>query len=101
MLLTHTSHTHSSSCAPPQEFLNDYGMVWVGTDGEQREVKGHNEGVWLPDSSVTHKPFAVDFDLLVKNIKVNKNNAQGGEPGNKVIVLSVCVSAAGSEYPGR
>ena len=66
-------------------------MVWVGTDGEQREVKGHDEGVWLPDSSVTHKPFAVDFDLLVKNIKVNKNNAQDGEPGNKAIVLSVCL----------
>ena len=97
MLLTHTSTTHSSSCAPPQVFLNDYGMVWVGTDGEQREVKGHDKGVWLPDSSVTRKPFAVDFDLLVKNIKVNKNNAQDGEPGNTVIVLS----AAGSECPGR
>ena len=51
-----------------QEFLNDYGMMWVG---KSKSAKGkvHEEGVWLPDSSTSQK--AIDFDLLVKNIKVS------------------------------
>lgn len=45
-------------------------MVWVGSGGDDRtEVNNHNEGVWLPDSSVSNS-MTVDFDLLVKNIKV-------------------------------
>ena len=65
-----------------QEFLNDYGMIWVGGGGDQGEgVEGEGEGgrvatkkeqcnTWDPDSSVVGKCLSVDFDLIVKNVKV-------------------------------
>ena len=65
-----------------QEFLNDYGMIWVGGGGDQGEgVEGEGEGgrvamkeqcsTWDPDSSVMGKCLSVDFDLIVKNVKVH------------------------------
>ena len=42
-------------------------MVWVGNDNS-KEDKGHEEVVWLPESSLTQRQ--IDFDLLVKNIQV-------------------------------
>lgn len=41
-------------------------MIWVGSEG----IKGHEEGVWLPEASTPHTSFAVDFDLIVKNVEV-------------------------------
>lgn len=55
-------------------------MVWVGSGGDKRtEVNDHNEGVWLPDSSVSNS-MTVDFDLLVKNIKVWLSKTVGLSP---------------------
>ena len=38
----------------------------MGSEG----VRGHKEGVWLPDSSLPRNMFAVDFDLIVRNVEV-------------------------------
>ena len=67
-----------------QEFLNDYGMVWVGKeeDVDGREAGGSVErspgqvtgAMWNPATSVTGDPTAsstVKFDTIVKNIKVH------------------------------
>ena len=67
-----------------QEFLNDYGMVWVGKeeDVDGREAGGSVErspgqvtgAMWNPAASVTGDPTAsstVKFDTIVKNIKVH------------------------------
>lgn len=71
-----------------QEFLRDYGMVWVGSGGDQRtEVNDHIEGVWLPDSSVSNTQKSMDFDLLVKNVKVWLSKTVGLSPWS---CLSVC-----------
>ena len=61
-----------------QEFLNDYGMVWVGnSDSNERYLK-HNlsnhvstsDGVWVPGRSlVGGGEFVVDFDAIVHNVK--------------------------------
>ena len=61
----HLSLFHTDS-ATIQEFLNDYGMMWIG-GSTNREVKGRDKEVWLPDSSV---PQRIDFNLLVRNIQV-------------------------------
>ena len=85
-----------------QEFLNDYGMVWVGSGAnghhegtaskpspDHQEERGGGGGgggweasgdVWMPqasrallESSLVHVggcPFQIDFDRIVKNIKV-------------------------------
>ena len=49
-----------------QEFLNDYGMIWVG--GETATEP--NKGVGLSESPLPHNPFRVDFDLIGRNVKV-------------------------------
>ena len=69
-----------------QEFLNDYGMLWVGKEEavDDREVgnsggqrRGQPTGaVWNPEASVAEDPTAtptVNFDVIVKNIKVLNN----------------------------
>lgn len=60
-----------------QEFLNDYGMMWVGSGGEQgrrgeeEERTSREQGLWIPNSSLAGAPyFQVDFDLILKNVKV-------------------------------
>ena len=66
-----------------QEFLNDYGMLWVGKEEavDGREVgdsggqrRGQSTGaVWNPEASVAGDSTAtptVNFDVIVKNIKV-------------------------------
>jgi len=60
-----------------QEFLNDYGMMWVGSGGEQgrqgeeEERTSQEQGLWIPNSSLAGAPyFQVDFDLILKNMKV-------------------------------
>ena len=65
-----------------QEFLNDYGMVWVGSgeergreeeEEEEEEVVGAGGGekLWVPQSSLPS--LKVDFDLIIKNMKVSMN----------------------------
>ena len=66
-----------------QEFLNDYGMVWVGSGEERgREEEeeeeeeeeggaGGGEKLWVPQSSLPS--LKVDFDLIIKNVKVSVN----------------------------
>ena len=63
-----------------QEFLNDYGMVWVGSgeergreEEEEEEEKGTGGGekLWVPQSSLPS--LKVDFDLIIKNVKVSMN----------------------------
>ena len=64
-----------------QEFLNDYGMVRVGSgvergreeEEEEEEVVGAGGGekLWVPQSSLPS--LKVDFDLIMKNVKVSMN----------------------------
>ena len=50
-----------------QEFLNDYGMMWVG---KERRVKGDQ---WIPSDSLVSSSngFTVDFDAIIKNVQVS------------------------------
>ena len=52
-----------------QEFLNDYGMVWVGKGSEESHDKHmtNNSKLWSQKSSLPLEQ--VDFDLIIKNIK--------------------------------
>ncbi|KAH3726087.1 hypothetical protein DPMN_051943, partial [Dreissena polymorpha] len=62
-----------------ENFLSDYGMVWVGEDEEQAEQEeSDEEEMWRPGSSVSQQPtFRVDYNRLVENIK--DLNALAGE----------------------
>lgn len=66
-----------------QEFLSDYGMLWVGKeegeDGREdgdggEQCPGQLTGkLWNPEASIVGDPkasSAVNFDAIVKNIKV-------------------------------
>lgn len=54
-------------------------MVWVGSGGErgrqeeeeEEEGAGGGEQLWVPQSSLPS--LQVDFDLIVKNVKVSRN----------------------------
>ncbi|XP_046848242.1 UBX domain-containing protein 11-like isoform X2 [Xenia sp. Carnegie-2017] len=58
-----------------EEFLSDYGMIWVGSQGEDEqkdegtgsEIKQDTCKVWNPDSSIPHRQFTVNFDQIIKN----------------------------------
>lgn len=69
-----------------EDFLADYGMVWVGDDSaadsdydvleespsSDTSFLGHQKAVWNPDSSlVSNMPreFKMDLDLVMKNIR--------------------------------
>ena len=68
-----------------QEFLNDYGMVWVGSEGEpgrqegekeEEERANREEGLWIPQTSLAGAPsFQVDFNLILKNVKVTAHTS--------------------------
>ncbi|MFT7816366.1 UBX domain-containing protein 11 isoform X1 [Arapaima gigas] len=59
-----------------EQFLNDYGMVWVGSAGdvgpafpqEQEEEVRHGPSGWQPGASV-NTPFCMDFDLVLQSIQ--------------------------------
>ena len=66
-----------------QEFLNDYGMLWVGKEGGEdgrengdlgEQCPGQLTGkLWNPEASVAGDPkpsSTVNFDAIVKNVKV-------------------------------
>ena len=66
-----------------QEFLNDYGMLWVGKEGGENgredgdlgeQCPGQLTGkLWNPEASVAGDPkpsSTVNFDAIVKNVKV-------------------------------
>ncbi|EDO29444.1 predicted protein [Nematostella vectensis] len=68
-----------------EEFLADYGMVWVGNSSptesaympldddahpnEDSMVTPTGCGVWNPAASVANPSFEVNFDLVLKNVK--------------------------------
>ena len=60
-----------------QEFLNDYGMVWVGNSDSDSHCKPLSnqkltgDGVWVPGSSLVsgEEQFVVNFDAIVRNVK--------------------------------
>jgi len=62
-------------------FLEDYGMIWIGSGDEYDEVNDDDEdfnkdettsSTWKPEDSTVAttvvQPFVIDFDLLIKNI---------------------------------
>jgi hypothetical protein len=67
-----------------QEFLNDYGMIWVGRSGADGHVTGsHSTGtMWSPNSSLVAGQEAVDFDTIIKNVK--ELNILAGEGSTEV-----------------
>lgn len=68
-----------------EEFLADYGMVWVGDDASDSDYEVLEEpsstaapssisrqGVWNPNSSLVNsapRDFQMDFDVVTKNIR--------------------------------
>ncbi|KAK2550263.1 UBX domain-containing protein 11 [Acropora cervicornis] len=64
-----------------EEFLADYGMIWVGDDHAESdedtprqfpEGRRSHQGVWKPDSSLvsdSRTEFAMDFDCVLNNIR--------------------------------
>ncbi|XP_033635565.1 UBX domain-containing protein 11-like [Asterias rubens] len=77
-----------------EDFLSDYGMVWVGTadtegemSSEYDEISSPGEevsrstGMWRPGASVASRegPFHVDFDRIAENIKELNVVAGDGE----------------------
>ena len=66
-----------------QEFLNDYGMVWVGNSDSGERYLRHSppdhtkstatsDGVWVPGRSLVGGEggeFVVDYDAIVRNVK--------------------------------
>ncbi|CAB3977295.1 UBX domain-containing 11-like [Paramuricea clavata] len=63
-----------------EEFLADYGMIWVGpepdrddnwgTELENQQRSGTStHPFWNPESSVSPESFEVNFNLVVKNIE--------------------------------
>lgn len=72
-----------------QEFLNDYGMVWVGRSGAvSHDSHVTSEGcsagnMWSPNSSlVTEQEGGVDFDAIVRNVR--QLNILAGEGSSEV-----------------
>ena len=70
--------------APPpklQEFLNDYGMVWVGdSDSNERHLKHRSSDhkstvtssdVWVPGNSFVggRGKFVIDYDAIMRNVR--------------------------------
>ncbi|MGH0181324.1 UNVERIFIED_CONTAM: hypothetical protein FKN15_006224 [Acipenser sinensis] len=63
-----------------KQFLNDYGMVWIGDKRERRDVypqeederrekaRNSSQHLWQPEHSVV-KDFRMDFNLVQKNIR--------------------------------
>nr|CAD7569992.1 unnamed protein product [Timema californicum] len=63
-------------------FLKDYGLIWVGDEGDQNSNIADNtlqreQGGWPPDDSITGE--LVSFDLLLENIKYLNILANEGE----------------------
>lgn len=68
-----------------EEFLSDYGMIWVGDDeadsnydnleespSEGRSSLNSHQGIWKPDSSLVGnatREFKMDFDRVLNNIR--------------------------------
>lgn len=54
-----------------KEFLNDYGMVWVGQEltpeGGNSITSNYDTHVWSPEDLVA-KESRVNFDLIVKHV---------------------------------
>ncbi|PIK51517.1 putative UBX domain-containing protein 11 [Apostichopus japonicus] len=71
-----------------EDFLADYGMVFVGSSHSQvagvyEELADVRENVWRPDLSIAGSTnFHVDFDKIVKNVR--ELNVLGGEGEKKV-----------------
>lgn len=69
-----------------EEFLNDYGMVWVGSGGGRSSdynVGSGHETMWSPSTSIaTPQKFSVDFDVVIKHIK--ELNILAGEGSSEV-----------------
>ncbi len=68
-----------------QEFLNDYGMVWVGSghahnSGSDTQPQA---GLWHPEESLpSDSSFTVDYDKVLKNINIL--NGLAGEGSLKI-----------------
>ena len=67
-----------------QEFLNDYGMVWVGGSGDESHSKQKlsnqksvSDGLWVPLAD-RGESEAVDFDAVVRNVEQLNVIAGGG-----------------------
>ncbi|KAL5457532.1 hypothetical protein EMCRGX_G034802 [Ephydatia muelleri] len=71
-----------------EEFLNDYGMIWVGRNDEEvnglKALSGAQKTLWMPETSVVNGPsFAVDYDVILKNIQ--ELNFLAGEGTKRII----------------
>lgn len=65
-----------------EDFLEDYGMIWIGTNNssdnedekeyedEMSQFLTEPNSLWNPDISISHpKCFHMDYDLVLKNIQ--------------------------------
>ena len=84
-----------------QEFLNDYGMVWIGKSTTSHHHHLHSDGggggggegggggggecsdMWSPSNSLpVDRESSIDFDLVIKNVK--ELNILAGEGSSEV-----------------
>ena len=92
----HDSYVQAHHVIILQEFLNDYGMVWVGESADGVHSKkpmpyqeSAHDGVWVPvESMVGRGEFEVDFDAIVRNVE--QLNALVGEGNSQVTTAAKC-----------
>lgn len=64
-----------------QEFLNDYGMVWVGSGHTEKSGNDSQPqaGLWHPEESIpSDTSFTADYDKVLKNIEILNGFAGDG-----------------------
>ncbi|XP_045574302.1 UBX domain-containing protein 11 isoform X1 [Salmo salar] len=95
--LIKTCHKLQGQVFEMERFLNDYGMIWVGS-GEEHDTASQQEaeeaeqtqsserGVWQPETSVARRNFQINFDLVLQNIQ--QLNILAGEGESYVRVTS-------------
>uniref|UniRef100_A0A8C7CNI3 UBX domain-containing protein 11 n=1 Tax=Oncorhynchus kisutch TaxID=8019 RepID=A0A8C7CNI3_ONCKI len=95
--LIKTCHRLQGQVSEMERFLNDYGMIWVGS-GEERDTASQQEveeaeqtqsserGVRQPETSVARRNFQINFDLVLQNIQ--QLNILAGEGESYVRVTS-------------
>ncbi|RXN32314.1 UBX domain-containing 11 isoform X1 [Labeo rohita] len=66
---------------PTQKFLNDYGMIWVGSYEEHDEQANSQ----LPGATNARRSFEMNFDLVLQNIQ--ELNITAGEGESHVIAI--------------
>lgn len=72
---------HYDISQPTQNFLNDYGMIWVG-GYEERDEQAESQ---CTGASSDRKRFEMNFDLIMENVQ--ELNLEAGEGESHVTAI--------------